>query len=118
MFLERLSRIANRISGASALILVSSDGIPVESVSLEDGLDLEMLSAEFLALIRSMSDNHRELDVGSVRQVTVSTGRYQLLASSLTDDYYLLLVTQPQAVLGRARFELRRAPALFVDDLA
>ena len=33
MFLERLSRISDRIDGALALSLVARDGIPVESVS-------------------------------------------------------------------------------------
>ena len=117
MFLERLSTIQGRIEGAIALSLVDGDGIPVESVSSDPDLDLEVLAAEMLAQVRLISDQNRELAVGAVQQFSVTTDRISLLISVVAAGYYLLLVLHPEASYGRARFELKRARLLFEGDL-
>jgi predicted regulator of Ras-like GTPase activity (Roadblock/LC7/MglB family) len=118
MFLDQLSRISNRIDGARALSLVARDGLPVESFSSDPELDLEVLAAELIAQVRSISENHRELDVGEVQQLSVMTDRLTLMVSSVAADYYLLLVLGPEGNYGRARFELRRARLLLEAELS
>jgi predicted regulator of Ras-like GTPase activity (Roadblock/LC7/MglB family) len=117
MFLERLSSITDRIDGAVALSLVAADGIPVESVNSDPRLDLEVLAAELIAQVRIISDDHRELNVGEVRQLAVSTDRFTLMVANVAEGYYLLLVLADSSSYGRARFELRRARLLFEPDL-
>ncbi len=118
MFLDRLNGIANRIDGAIALSLVAKDGISVESVSSDPGLDLEVLAAELIAQTRAISENHRELEAGDVQHLAVATERMTLMVSSVAADYYLLLVLGPEGNYGRARFELRRARLLLERDLS
>lgn len=118
MFLDQLSRISNRIDGAVALSLVARDGLPIESVSSDPELDLEVLAAELIAQVRSITENHRELDVGEVQQLAVMTDRLTLMVSSVAADYYLLLVLGPEGNYGRARFELRRARLLLEEELS
>ena len=117
MFLDRLRSIADRIPGTVALGLVAGDGIPVESVKNEPDVEFEALSAELLAQVRTISDDHRELHVGSVNQLAVVTEDRTFLVSAVSDEYYLLLVLDDTRSYGRARFELRRARLLFEDDL-
>lgn len=118
MFLERLSRLSRRIEDTQALSLVAKDGIPVESFSSSTELDLESLAAELIAQARAISDDHRELAVGEVQQFSVTTDRYTFLVSTVTPDYYLLLVLGKRGIYGKARFELRRARLLFESDLS
>ncbi|HEX4959800.1 MAG TPA: roadblock/LC7 domain-containing protein [Thermoanaerobaculia bacterium] len=118
MFLDQLSRISNRIEGALALSLVAKDGMPVESVSSDPDLDLEVLAAELVTQVRSITENHRELEVGEVQHLSVTTDRMTLMVSSVAADYYLLLVLGPEGNYGRARFELRRARLLLEADLS
>jgi predicted regulator of Ras-like GTPase activity (Roadblock/LC7/MglB family) len=118
MFLDQLSQISNRIDGALALSLVAKDGMAVESVSSDESLDLEVLAAELIAQVRSITENHRELEVGEVQQLSVTTDRLTLMVSSVAADYYLLLVLGPEGNYGRARFELRRARLLLESDLS
>lgn len=118
MFLDQLSRISNRIDGALALSLVAKDGIPVESFSADPDLDLDVLAAELVAQVRSITENHRELDVGEVQHLSVTTDRLTLMVSSVASDYYLLLVLGPEGNYGKARFELRRARLLLEADLS
>lgn len=118
MFLEHLTRISRRIEGTLALSLVARDGMLVESFSSDPDLDLEVLAAELVSQARSISNNHRELDVGEVQQLSVSTDRLTLMVSSVASDYYLLLVLGPEGNYGKARFELRRARLLLERDLS
>lgn len=118
MFLDRLSQISNRIHGSRALCLVDHDGIPVESVSSDGDIDLDLLAAELVTQTRSISDDHRDLDAGEVKQLTIVTDRMTLMVSSVGHGYYLLLVLDAGSVQGKARFELRRARLLLEDDLA
>lgn len=117
MFVDRLEAIRGRIDGALALSLVDGDGIPVESVSADPDLDLEMLAAELVAQLRSIADDHRDLGVGEVSQFSVSTDRLTLMVGAVAPGYYLLLVLDPRGSYGRARFELRRARLQFESDL-
>ena len=117
MFQERLTAIAERIEGAAVVALVSDDGIPIESVLGAEDVDLEMLCAEIVALVRSIEDNHRELDVGEVRQFTVRTERFDLVTTTVTSHYYLLCVVASGATLGQVRFELARGQLSLVSDL-
>lgn len=118
MFLERLSRIANRIEGAELLALVSADGIPVETVALKGKRDdLEVLAAEGLAQLQAMADNHREFGFGPPKHLTVATAEGALLLREIVRGYWLLLLVAQGTRTGRARYELRRARLDFEDDL-
>ena len=117
MFLDRLNKISERIDGTIALSLVDQDGIPVESVSTDPEVDLELLAAEMVTQLRAIRDNHRELSMGKVRQFSVTTEMVTLMVSSVTSEYYLLLVLGDGGNYGRARFELRRARLLLESDL-
>ena len=128
MFIEKLKEIADRVGSARVVSLLAEDGIPVETHgSLDEGgefssdggrqVDLEALAAELLAQVRTIGENHRELKMGEVDQFSVSTESYTAIVGRLAPGYFLLMVLAAKAGLGRARFELRRAPLLFEGDL-
>jgi predicted regulator of Ras-like GTPase activity (Roadblock/LC7/MglB family) len=117
VFLERLSAVADRAGGAIAVSLVADDGIPIESVNTSPDLDLEAAAAELVSMARAISQEQRELDAGGLRQLSVVGDRSTFLLSRLAERYWLLAVLSPDASLGRARFELRRAELAFEDDL-
>ena len=120
MFQERLQRICESIDGALAVSLVDKDGIMVESFGGDGAtLDLEALGAELLAQTQAISRDHRELAMGEVQQLSVTTELYTVLVSALTASYSLLLVLEEKGgSYGKARFELRRARLQLEDDLA
>ena len=128
MFAEKLQEIAARVAHARIVSLVADDGIPVETHgsldTVEDGstdakkkIDLEALAAELLAQVRTIGENHRELRMGEVEQFSVSTEQYTAIVGRLTPGYFLLMVLAAGGGLGKARFELRRAPLIFEGDL-
>jgi len=117
MFLERLEAICNRIDGTIALSLIAKDGIEVESVNRDPDLDLDVLAAELIAQVKVISDDHRELNVGEVSTLAVTTDQKTIMLSAVAEGYYLLLVLAESTSYGRARFELRRARLTFETDL-
>ena len=117
MFEDRLKTISDRIGGVLALSLISRDGIPVESVQEDEEVDLEVLSAELITQVQVISDDQRDLDVGTVRHFAITTDVMTVMLTAMTDEYFLLLVLGDPSRHGRARFELQRARLVFEDDL-
>jgi len=116
MYLERLSSVSSRIDGALAVSLVAGDGMPIESLSSVPDLDLEVVAAEMVAQAQAISLQQKELSVGEVRQLTVAGEEISFVLSAAGQGYWLLAALSPEAVLGRARFELKRAVLLFEND--
>lgn len=117
MFADRLRAVSDRIGDAMTIALVAGDGVPVESWPKQPEHDVEILAAEFMTQVQSISQNHEELNAGGVRQLTIDTDQLTVMVSALTRGYYLLLVLRAGANKGRARFELRRAVLSFERDL-
>lgn len=117
MFHDRLKDLSSRIDGTQALALVARDGMLVESVSSRDDLDLEALAAELMTQVRAISQNQQELSVGEVSHLNVTTDRFVMMVSAISDEYFLLLVLPNGQNAGRARFELRRARLNFEGEL-
>ncbi len=118
MFHDRLQSICESIDGALAVSLVGKDGITVESFGDSQSLDMEALGAELLAQTQAISRDHRELAMGEVRQLSVTTELYTVLVSALVGGYSLLLVLEEKGgSYGKARFELRRAQLKLESDL-
>lgn len=118
MFEERLESLRERVEGAVAVTLVAEDGIRVASSETEGGPDLEAVAALLVARIRQLAEAQRGLDLGTLRQFSLATDQFHVLAAGVGSGYYLLLVLRPGGNTGRARYELRRARLDFEEDLA
>ena len=117
MFEDRLQNIASRLGDARLVALVADDGIPVEITGDSAEIDVEALAAEMITQVRAIADQHDEMGMGRVRQLTITTDQQTLMLGTLAAGYYLLLALGEAASVGRARFELRRAPLAFDSDL-
>ena len=117
MFQDRLNRLRSAVPGVQAVCLVAGDGISIASVG-GDGLDLEVLSAETVAMARGISSEQRALGLGETLRFEVAAERSTLILNRVREGYYLLLVMEAGRPPGRARFELLRASLSFADELS
>ena len=120
MFRECLQQIADRCPGLLGASLVGRDGLPIDSLVVDDTYDLEMISAELVALAQAARENHSEFGGGALRSLVVETDACVLLLGEAAEDVYLLLFLDQScghAEISRARFELRRAPLIVVPAL-
>jgi predicted regulator of Ras-like GTPase activity (Roadblock/LC7/MglB family) len=112
-----LEDILERVEGALAITLIGLDGIPIDSVN-PGRLPLEGLSAEFTSIVKGLNVSNTELETGEVRQLAIATDRFVTFLSSVTSEYFILMILSADGNYGRARFELLRAKTRLQDELS
>ncbi len=68
---------------------------------------METLGAELASIVKDMDQAGQELHHGRLQQFTVGTENAQVLLTTMTEGYFLLMVLDTDAVVGRARFACR-----------
>lgn len=111
MFKEMLESIVERTEGSLGALIMGTDGIAVEKVLGEAGMDanLDVAAAEFTSLVRSAQRAGVDTGLGGLRELVVSLESALMVMRLLSRDYFVVLAMNSQGNLGRARFELRKA---------
>jgi predicted regulator of Ras-like GTPase activity (Roadblock/LC7/MglB family) len=108
-FKEALEAIAKKVPETRVLMIMGSDGIPIEKLVVQPDPNLEMVTAEYTTLLRSSLVTARETGVGELRELAVLTEHMTVLLENIASDYYLFACLAPGGILGRARFALKVA---------
>jgi predicted regulator of Ras-like GTPase activity (Roadblock/LC7/MglB family) len=108
-FREVLERICARVEGALGAVIIAEDGIAVERHAVDASIDLELACVEFMGAARDIRRATAAVDSGELDEmIVVNAGRLTLLRL-IGPGYYLLLFMAPAGLVGRGRYELRRA---------
>jgi predicted regulator of Ras-like GTPase activity (Roadblock/LC7/MglB family) len=120
MFKEMLEDIIGRTEGSLGALIMGTDGIAVEKVFGEAGMDanLDVAAAEFTSLVRSAQRAGTDTGLGGLRELVVSLESAILVMRLLSRDYFVVLALNSQGNLGRARFELRKAELKLAKEFA
>ncbi|HQU83275.1 MAG TPA: hypothetical protein PKY59_09135 [Pyrinomonadaceae bacterium] len=119
MFREVLHNVLNRTEGCLGVLIMGIDGIAVESV-WKDGAkqgNLEVALAEFTALMRNADRTKTDSHLGGLREMSIAGDRAIFILRSVTKNYFLAMILLPDGNFGRARYELRCAELLLVNEL-
>jgi predicted regulator of Ras-like GTPase activity (Roadblock/LC7/MglB family) len=108
-FGEVLRAVAARVPEARVLMIMGTDGIPVEKLVLQPDPNLETVAAEFTGLLRASVSAASDTGLGDLRELCVVTDRLTALLVGITPEYFLFAALAPGAVAGRARFALQLA---------
>lgn len=108
-FAEALRQFAALVPETELVMIVGTDGIPVERLLIKDSPYLEGVSAEFTTLLRSSVTAASDTGLGNLVELQVATDKLTTLMVAITPDYFLFAALSPGAVIGRARFGLRNA---------
>ena len=117
-FRDELERICARVEGAIGAVILAEDGIIVERHAIDPGIDLELASAEFAGAAREMRRGTMAVDAGELDEILVSSRARLSLLRLIGPGYYLLLFMAPDALVGRGRYELRRAAHVLANEFA
>jgi predicted regulator of Ras-like GTPase activity (Roadblock/LC7/MglB family) len=120
MFKEMLEEIIGRAEGSLGALIMGTDGIAVEKVLGEAGMDanLDVAAAEFTTLVRSAQRAGTDTGLGALRELVVSLEGAVMVMRLLSRDYFVVLALNSQGNLGRARFELRKAELKLAKEFA
>jgi predicted regulator of Ras-like GTPase activity (Roadblock/LC7/MglB family) len=120
MFKELLDSIVERTEGSLGALIMGTDGIAVEKVFGEAGMDanLDVAAAEFTSLVRNAQRAGNDTGLGGLRELVISLESALLVMRVLSRDYFVVLALSSQGNLGRARFELRKAELKLAKEFA
>lgn len=117
MFVETLHGVAERIDGVRCLMLVGRDGMVVASTGGADRDEAESLAATYVDLLRRIDKGHEECGLRGLREWISGLDDAWVVLRAVTPQYLLLAWTSPDALLGRLRFELRKAASTLEPEL-
>ena len=118
MFKNVLEGLVSRVDEAKGVAMVGVDGIPIAELSQGSGVDLEKAAAECTSLIKTATATGRAMEQGSAREVVLLCEDAQTILHAVTPDYFLCLILGPEAHLGRARYEVRKACQRLEEELS
>jgi predicted regulator of Ras-like GTPase activity (Roadblock/LC7/MglB family) len=120
MFKEMLDSIIDRTEGSLGALIMGTDGIAVEKVLGEAGLDanLDVAAAEFTSLVRNAQRAGKDTGLGGLRELVVSLESAVMVMRLLSRDYFVVLALNSHGNIGRARFELRKAELKLAKEFA
>jgi len=108
-FTDALKRVAARVPETQVLMVMGTDGIPVERLLVRPEPNLEAVAAEYTALLKSGVAVAADTGLGELKELAVVTEKMTALLVSITPEYFLFAGLAPGAILGRARFALHVA---------
>jgi predicted regulator of Ras-like GTPase activity (Roadblock/LC7/MglB family) len=108
-FSDALRAVAVRVPEAEAIMIIGTDGIPIEKLMLRPDPNLEAVAAEHTTLLRASMSAAADTGLGGLQELAITTERMTTLLVAITADYFLFASLAPGAVVGRARFALRLA---------
>ena len=108
-FRERLEGICSRVEGSLGAVIIAEDGIVVERHAADPSLDIELASVELAGAARDVRQATAAIGAGELEELIVTNAGRLAVLRLVGPGYYLLLHLAPDALVGRARYELRRA---------
>jgi predicted regulator of Ras-like GTPase activity (Roadblock/LC7/MglB family) len=117
-FGKALQDIARRVPETQLLIIMGTDGIPIEKLVVRPDPSLEAIAAEYTTLLRASVQAANDTDLGELREMSVVTDKLTALLVGITPDYFLFAALSSGALAGRARFALRIASVALQAEFA
>jgi predicted regulator of Ras-like GTPase activity (Roadblock/LC7/MglB family) len=108
-FSEVLKELAEGIPGSKGAAVVGMDGIIVEELAAEAGVDLQSVGAEYGNLLKGAQAASRSLQIGKTEEISIAAERAWLVMRKINEDYFIALLLSPESNMGKGRFLLRIA---------
>lgn len=108
-FADTLKQVALKVPESRVLMIMGTDGIPIEKLVIEADPNIEAVAAEYTSLLRASVTAASDTGLGSLNELAIVTDKMTALLIAITPEYFFFAALAPGAVNGRARFALRMA---------
>ena len=108
-FSDALKQIALRVPESQVLMVMATDGIPIEKLVIKPDANMEAVAAEYTSLLRASVTAAADTGLGNLTELAVVTEKMTALLVGITPEYFLFAALAPGAITGRARYALRLA---------
>jgi predicted regulator of Ras-like GTPase activity (Roadblock/LC7/MglB family) len=117
VFKSTLDEVSRRLGGAHGVSLIGRDGLTLAAATESGNGDVESVAAEMTGILRNLIASDLGIETGALEQIAVVTSNAAVVLTSVTPEYFFLIVMKDAENLGRARFEGRRAAAVLEKEL-
>jgi predicted regulator of Ras-like GTPase activity (Roadblock/LC7/MglB family) len=108
-FAEPLEDVVRRVPELDVVMILGTDGIPIERVIVRPDPNIEAVAAELTTLLRASLAAAADTGLGALHELSIETERMTALLVAITPEYFLFASCAPGALVGRARFALKLA---------
>jgi predicted regulator of Ras-like GTPase activity (Roadblock/LC7/MglB family) len=115
-FSDALAGVARRVPEIEVVMIIGTDGIPIEKLSVRPDPNMEAVAAELTTLLRASLSAAADTGLGALEELSMVTERMTTLLVAITPEYFLFASLAPGALMGRARFALRVAGLALVRE--
>lgn len=116
-FKKLLGELVSKVPGALGAILADWEGEAVDQSGHLDEYELKVIGAHKGVILQNLRKVVERLENDQVREIVVTTEKFQTLVIPVTPDYFLVLTIGRESALGRALFEVRRYVALLKKEI-
>lgn len=99
-----IDEILRREASVLAAIILDKDGIVVADKSKDNTGSAQELAIEYASAMRQIIKVTDVLNVGNLEEVLISTEKSVIVIRLITRDYYLILVTNTEGNIGKAKY--------------
>jgi predicted regulator of Ras-like GTPase activity (Roadblock/LC7/MglB family) len=108
-FTQPLKSVATKIPETLLVMVMGTDGIPIEKIVVRPDPNLEAVAAEYTTLLRSSLAAASDTGLGELLELSIVTERMTALIIEITSEYFVFGAFAPGTMIGRARYALRLA---------
>jgi len=108
-FAEALKAVAARVPETQLVMVMGTDGIPIEKLVLRADPNMDAIAAEYTTLLRASVSAASDTGLGDLRELSIVTEKMVAMLVSITSDYFIFAALAPGAITGRARYAMRLA---------
>lgn len=108
-FRDVIHQLRSNVAGTRAILLIGPDGQMLDHLAVDPRFDAEGFASEYAMLLRIARRTSEDTGAGDLTEHVSVSDHSITVARCFAADYYLVLVSDVQDQIGRARYELRRA---------
>ncbi|MBI5206852.1 MAG: hypothetical protein HY934_03580 [Candidatus Firestonebacteria bacterium] len=116
-FNEKLVNILEKVDCSIACIFTGLDGIGVANTVREERFESAVLDVELAGMLQNFIKVSKNLKLEKVDELVLKSGDVVFFLKMVGEEYFLGIVLNNDANLGRARLEIRKIISTFERDL-
>ncbi len=107
-FEETVKYLSDALGNAIFTGIIGSDGLPV-TVNMQKEMDKVKESAEIALIFNDVSKVSKVLNMGNFIDMFFSTDKFEAIISNINESYFIVMIMEKPANIGRARLEVKYA---------
>lgn len=119
-FREHLQRVVESTPGASCASVMDWDGIAIDTFDAPGNpFDVTSMMAHYTGPVRQLQQTAMEVErSGEISELTITAEGLTCLLRPLNEEYFMVVLLQPGALTGKARYLTRVAAPALVREIA